>query len=269
MAIGPTINDIKEITSVLSEKLKMDFSNYAFSFLRRRFAYVFNELKVKNTSTFIEDIKKGKILDDFCYLFPVEETELFRDPSFWRTLRSKLIPNLSEDNLTFWFPDLTSGEELFSLLIVLKEDKVVEKAKIFCNVSSAKRINEIKEGKISAKNLDLNKSNFKRLEVESDFDDYFTRENGFLKLNSNLLSNVEFIQSNYFNTVPQSNINVTIFRNKMLYYNAKLQLFAENYLKNNLYRGSYFALGIKEKILKENESYFDIYDSGEQIYKVI
>ena len=42
MAIGPTINDIREITPILAEKLKMDYSNYAFSFLRRRFSYLYN-----------------------------------------------------------------------------------------------------------------------------------------------------------------------------------------------------------------------------------
>ena len=268
MAIGPTINDIKEITSVLSEKLRMDFNNYAFSFLRRRFAYVFNALKVKNSNAFIHSIRSGDIIDDFCYTFPVSETEMFRDPAFWRILCSKVFPSLSEENMTFWFPELSSAEELFSLLVVLQEEKLLEKANIYCNVTSDKRINEIKKGAIDSKNLDLNKSNFKRLEIDTEFEEYFTAENGYVTINPDLLRNITFIKDNYFNALPDREIGVTIFRNKMIYYNYKLQLFAENYLKQNLNKGAYLVLGIKEFIQKDNQDCFELYDSAEKIYKV-
>lgn len=268
MAIGPTINDIREITSVLSDKLKIDFTNYAFSFLRRRFAYIFNTLKVRNANAFIELVKKGEILDDFSYWFPVQENEMFRDPSFWRNLRTKIIPNLDENNLTFWFPEMVATEELMSLLVILKEEGLENKAKVFCNVSSRRRIDEIKRGRVSSKFLDLNKSNFKRLELSSHFEDYFTQEEGFTKIDVSLIDRIEFLNGNYFTNLPNANIGVTIFRNKMLYYNSKLQSVAEKQLYANLQKGSYLALGINERILKENKTSFDLYDSGEQIYKV-
>ncbi|WP_430932360.1 CheR family methyltransferase [Saccharicrinis sp. 156] len=269
MAIGPTIIDIREITAVLSEILKMDYSNYAFSFLRRRFAFLFDELKVKNASSFIQEIKNGTIIDDFCYFFPVEENEMFRDPSFWRTLRGKILPDLEEGNLSFWFPELVSAEELFSLIVILEEENLMERAKIYCNVYSNRRISQIKQGEVNNKNLELNKNNYKRLELRTVFENHFVEGNGNIRLvNENWINQVEFLQGNFFNVVPAENIGVTLFRNRMLYYNSKLQSDAEQHLKRSLNKDAFLVMGIKEKLLKEHEHDFVLFDSSEQIYRV-
>jgi len=269
MAIGPTINDIREITAVLSEKLKMDYSNYAFSFLRRRFAFLFEELKVKNTKCFMEGLNTNELLDEFCYLFPVEEKEMFRDPSFWRTLRAKMLPVIQKENLTFWFPEFVSTEELFSLIVILEEENLLAKSKIYCNVGSKKRVELIKDGRIQGKFTELNKSNFKRLELRCTFEKYFVEEAGCIRIASDRwLDQVVFLSGNYFNHLPDKDIDVAIFRNRMLYYNAKLQAEAERHLLRNLNKDAFVVLGIKEKILKENERSFMLYDRGEQIYRI-
>ncbi|WP_066630234.1 CheR family methyltransferase [Labilibacter marinus] len=265
---GPTINDIREVTALLSKKLGMDYSNYAFSFLRRRFAFVYNKLKVKNTADFITAINDGKILEDFNYYFPVGQTELFRDPSFWRNLRTRILPKLSDEELVFWFPEVSSSAELFSLLVILNEEELINKSKVYCNINSEKRIQEIKEGKIYSNNIDINKQNFKRLELDASYDKYFKEDRDFTFIYVDLLKNVEIIGEHYFKKVPVDKIGMTIFRNKMLYYNQKLQLNAERHIHSSIERGSFLSLGIKERILDENENYYDLYDNGEQIYKV-
>ncbi|SMO57908.1 Methylase of chemotaxis methyl-accepting proteins [Saccharicrinis carchari] len=268
MSISPSIKDIREITAALSNRLNVDYSNYAFSFLRRRFAFVYSTLNIKKTDVFIQQIKSGEVIDDFCYTFPVNDSEMFRGPSFWRTLRVKLLPAMS-DNLSFWFPDLVSAHELFSLLVILEEEKLIPKAKIFCNVSSIQRINEIKSGKIKSKKIEIDKKNFRRLELDSNFEDYFTDKDGFLGIDMRLLKNVEFLHGNYFNQIPAANISIAFFRNRMIYYNGTRQCAAEKYLHQCLGKGAYLVLGIKEKISKVNERCFSLYDKEEQIYRVM
>ncbi|TLX77148.1 hypothetical protein E9993_05555 [Labilibacter sediminis] len=268
MAIAPTIHDIREITPVLSDKFKIDFSNYAFSFLRRRFAHIFNVLNVKSTKDFIEKIKSGELTEDFSYHFPVPDTEMFRDPSFWRYLRLKILPGLEEDKFSFWFPQLVSCEELFSLLVILKEEGVIDKAKVYCNVSSAKKLEEIKSGITDSKKIELNKQNFKRLELNHHFEDYFINEDGKVFIDKSLMTNVEFLKGNFFNEVPNTTVSFVIFRNRMIYYNAKLQVNAEEILAKYIHKGGYMAIGIKERISQANQSLFDEYEISEKIYKV-
>jgi chemotaxis methyl-accepting protein methylase len=268
MAIVPTINDIREITPVLSEKLKMDYYGFALSFLRRRFAYVFNVLNVKSTSSFIEDIKNENILEEFCYHFPVCDTEIFRDPSFWRTLRTKIFPQVDTNKLTFWFPDLASNEELFSLLVILKEENLHEQSTIYCNVSSLKREEEISQGIASGKSFEISKQNFKRLELESKFEDYFTYDEGSIYIDKSLLARIQIIRGNFFCQGPQEPVSLILYRNRMIYFNSKLQQTTEYELQKYLSGGGILALGIKEQISEDNNHLFDIFDSNEQIYKV-
>ena len=159
-----------------------------FRFYEDVFLICIMSLKIRNTKTFIEEVKSGKIIEDFCYTFPIQENEMFRDPSFWRTLRVKIIPKLKYNNkLSFWFPELTSTEDLVSLLVILKELDLVDDAKIYCNVCSVNKTKEIKEGKISGKNQELNRSNFKRLELDSKFENYFYESEGDIYLKDDLI----------------------------------------------------------------------------------
>ncbi len=269
MALSPTINEIREITSVLTQKLKMDYSNYAFSFLRRRFAYLFNELKIKNTNFFIENITNKELIEDFCYTFPVIESEMFRDPSFWRVLKNKVLSSIENEVITFWFPELTSAEELYSLLIILKEENLLAKSKIYCNIDSIKRKNELLKLKIDSKKKDIIKSNFKRLELSSTFENYFKEEDGFLHVDKEYINSVVFLKGNYFNSIPEHQVNIALFRNRMLYYNNKLKVEAEKQLYNGIVKNGYLAIGIKENISVENSNAFYLYDKGEQVYQVV
>jgi chemotaxis methyl-accepting protein methylase len=268
MAVVPTINDIREITPVLSKKLKIDYYGFALSFLRRRFAYVFNVLNVKSTSSFIEDINNENILEEFCYHFPVCDTEIFRDPSFWRTLRTKILPKVESNKLSFWFPDLASNEELFSLLVILKEENLIDQATIYCNVTSKKREEELSKGIASGKSLEISKQNFKRLELKSNFKDFFTYDEGTIYIDKSLLAKIQIIQGNFFCQGPQEPVSLIIYRNRMIYFNLKLRHAAENELHKYLNKDGFFAVGIKEQISEDNNHLFEIFDSNEQIYKV-
>ncbi len=268
MAVIPTLNDIRLITPVLEDILKLDIYNFALSFLRRRFAYVFNQLNIKSVSFFIDEIKRGNLIDEFLYLFQVGDTEMFRDPSFWRTLKNKLLPKFENENVNIWLPELVSSHELFSLLVMLEEDKLIDSTKIICNSQSNKIIEEVKEGIIPLKTLEISKQNFKRLELHTSFEDYFYLEEGKTKINKSLLKNVEFINNSFFLEGPTQYINIVLFRNRMIYYNSKLQNKAEDIILQSIKKGGFIALGIKERICNSNIDLCESFDCNEQIYKV-
>ncbi len=268
MAVIPSLNDIRLITPVLEDALKLDVYNYTLSFLRRRFAFLFNQLNVKSVSDFIEEIKKGNFIEEFLYYFQVSDTEMFRDPSFWRTLKNKILKEFDSDNINIWIPDLASSHELWSLLVILKEDNLIEKTNIFCSSPSLKIIEEVKEGKINSKSFDVSRQNFKRLELNTTFEDYFFLESGVLNIDNSLYKNVEFIKRSFFHGGPDVDVDIVLFRNRMIYYNFRLQNKAEDEVLKYIKRGGYLALGIKERICNNNKELLEFYDHNEQIYKV-
>ncbi len=263
-----TISEIREVSTILSEKINLDINNFALSFLRRRINYVFNELNVKSINDFVLSLKNNNVIDDFYYLFSVPDTEMFRDPSFWRTLKNKILPQFGNEEMDIWFPDLVSMEELFSLLVILNESGKSDQYKIFCNVPSQKHLENFKLGYVNGRHLEVSKNNFKRLELQSQFEDYFSVENKLIYINSELIRNVEYIQSNLYTKPPDKEMSLVIYRNRMLYFNHKLQFNTEQQVHNYIKDGGYMALGIKEKISQSNEELFKLYDQNEQIYIV-
>ncbi|MCW3806421.1 CheR family methyltransferase [Plebeiibacterium marinum] len=268
MAVAPTLNDIRVIAPILEDKLKLDIYNFALSFLRRRFAYVFKQLNIKNVSYFIDEIKKGNLVSDFLYHFNVSDTEMFRDPSFWRTLRNKLLPLFNGSNINIWLPEVVSIHELFSLLVILREVDLLESVNIYCNSPSKNIIKEIQDGKVPLKTIEVSKQNFKRLELHSHFEDYFLEEDNTITINKEFLKNVIFINNSYFNEGPGNEIDITLFRNRMIYYNSKLQTKAENEIFKYIKKGGFLALGIRENISKTNSMLLETHDKNEQIFKV-
>ncbi len=268
MALVPTINDIRTISPILSEKLNLDIYNHSLSFLRRRFAFIFDKLNVKSVASFIESLENKDTIDDFYNLFCVEETEMFRDPSFWRTLKNKIIPLFREETIDIWFPDLVSMEELFSLLVILNELNCIAKSYIYCNVAGVKHLNHFQQGIVCNRHLEISQNNFKRLEINSHFEDYFTLDNKKLYINKDLLKNIHIIESNLYTSSPPVNVSLVIYRNRMIYFNSKLQSVTEKNIYQHIKKGGFIALGIKERISDSNVELFKMYDENEQIYSV-
>ncbi len=271
MAYNPTINDIKDITPLLSSRLQFDYTNFGFTFLKRRLSHLFSILNIKKLQQFIDGIENGSLLDDVKYHFPVTTTELFRDPSFWRTLATKIDKYTCDQSLSFWFPELSSPEELYSLLILLAETNNDQDYKVICNIDNKKRKEEILSGFLpTKKNRELNKQNLKRVNPIFTEETFFYELNGCLFLNKKLLNNVQIIDGNFFTQAPPKNsVFMAMYRNIMLNFNTKLQSIAEREISHSLQPDGFLSIGIKEHISSENDNLYTLFDENESIYKKI
>ncbi len=266
MAYNPTINEIKDIMPLLSDSLHFDYSNFGLSFLKRRIAYLSEILNIRKHQQLIDGIKDRSLLEDIKYHLPVKTTELFRDPSFWRTVSTKIEKSAPTEELTFWLPELGSTEELYSLLIILSKSNC--RYKVICNVDNQKRKNEVLSGFISAKNKDINKQNIKRVNPTFAEDYFFIEQEGNTTLQSYLLKNVEIIDSNFFTQTPvKETVFMAIYRNIMLNYNMKLQSIVEQKISQCIQPNGFLALGIQEQVSQENCHLFSLFNENESIYK--
>jgi len=269
MAYIPTINDIRDITPLLSEKLHFDYTNYGFSFLKRRFTFLFQKLSIKKLSQFIDGIHDGSLLDDINYLFPIPTTELFRDPSFWRILRQKINKYHSDKKLVFWLPELSSNEELFSILIIIQSLNVGEDVKIYLNINNPQSKSDLLSGYLDIKNKELNKSNLKRLDDKLNEDDFILNTEDEYSLKSELLKSLSVLDGNFTEAQPPKNsVFMILFRNTMVNYNLRLQKTVESSFVECLQPDGLLALGIQERISPNSNEYF-LFNENESIYKVI
>ncbi|WP_430812492.1 MULTISPECIES: CheR family methyltransferase [unclassified Carboxylicivirga] len=265
MAVSFSISELREIAERLSSELDMPFQHMTHSFLKRRLSAYFDSCAIRKPDQLFEHLQDDQSLDAFKRFFTVNTTELFRDASFWRQLRKIMREKYSSQALHIWFPEVSTGEELYSLLILMDELGLMDSAQITVNHSSQAALDTLKEGLLSNKKNDVNAYNYKRFEGEYTLDKYFEERDGARYLNKALLRSVTFVQAG-LNNVPAAKCNIVILRNSLIYYTRDYHLLLRDIIDGVLTRGGYLCLGVKEQLPAPFDTRFECIDSKEKIY---
>ena len=262
--------DVIKLNAVIKQVYKVDFSSLALDSYRRR---VYSAMNVCGAST-IEDFSvrianDQEVFNKFCTSIRVDVTEFFRDPSFWKQFReqvsSKLLTHLT---IRIWVPNFSSGQELMTLLICLRELGAIDKCKILATDISEELIERVKSSVFSIKEIELAQSNYDRYGGKNGLSSYYTIVNDLAHFDQSLLRNVQF--KKYFLGFEASpgKFDLILCRNTMIYFNHKLKdtvlsVFAESTMK-----GGFLAIGIKESLEKSSvEKEYNQYCIDEKIYQ--
>ena len=165
-------------------------------------------------------------------------------------------------------PNSVSGDELFSLCIILAEIQALEKVKIYVSSLSKKSLDVIQSGILSAAKQAISSDNYVRANGIYELSRYYTSEGGELYRDKSLIKDVTFsLQNIYLEPFPQ-NIRLILFRNKMIYYNQTLENKILQNLGQSLGNGSYLIIGTKESLNSNfSNSDFVLSSTTESIYK--
>jgi chemotaxis protein methyltransferase CheR len=262
------INDIKEITAAMAEYPNMDYTNYALSFLKRRLSYLFAQLNIRRKELFFERLKQADFREKVNCLMCVDTTEMFRDPAFWRTLRDKVLPQIPEACENFWIPLAASGEEVFSLAILLYEKNRSHEYKIIGQSPSNERCRDIQQGKIKVRPDDVNQTNYKRLEDQSAYQNYIHRQNGYCVLDEKIRQRVDCRNESFLViTPPEESIGLILLRNVSIYFNTRLTQSVFRRLIDKLMPGGFLVIGTKEQLPASFKEELIEVDAVEKIYK--
>ncbi|MFP4555436.1 MAG: CheR family methyltransferase [Bacteroidales bacterium] len=266
------IVETRNIIKALLETYGYDFRDYALTSFKRRLEDIITKNGLKDSEVLISRLQSNKsFFEQFLKDITPETTEMFRDPSLWRALYDDIIPIISKSTSKpkIWVASFDSGEELFSLCILLKEMNLLEHFSIFVSVFSDETIKKIQEGKIDARQLEVNEANYDRTKCEGKYSNYYSYDdNGFIILDKDLIKDVKFIkQDTLYNNAPSS-IKLALFRNQIIYFNTILQDKAIKSVHESLSPGGFMVLGAKETLENTNCSdKFTVVNDGEKIYK--
>ncbi len=266
------ISDMKNLFQSLNNNYSIDLSNYALSSLKSRvedfmFNYHFSSIdelihKVESDASFFQ-LLLNKVL--------VETTEMFRDPEFWNFLKINILTrNNYQNELKIWIPECNSGEELYTLQIIIHQLNLQHKIKVCLTTLSPLNIERITKANLEIKKMEINCANFERYQEEGNLEEYFTNKANSFKLNPEIIENAEIISHNLFSDKIPGIFDLIIFRNKMLYYNPSLKIDALKILNTGLKPGGYIAIGIKESLdFPGWDQEFTVISESERIFKKI
>ncbi len=267
------IVETRNVIKALFDTYGLDFRDFALTSFKRRLEEVIAKNGLKDTDGLINRITSNKaFLEHFLSDIIPETTEMFRDPSLWRALREDIIPDIVKNSskLKIWVAAFDSGEELYSLCILLKEMNLLDQFQIFASTISEETTKKILSGKLDAKQLEVNEANYERLNGHNSYAEYHSVANssGSILIDTNLISGVTFVkQDTLLNNAP-SGIKLVLFRNQLIYFNQILQDKSLNAIHNSLIPGGYLVLGVKETLENTNSNNkFTVVNDAEKIYK--
>jgi chemotaxis protein methyltransferase CheR len=265
------IVETRNIIRTLLEVHNYDFSSFALTSFKRRIERSMLLNNMSNPETLVTRLREEKnFINKFLLDIAIESTEMFRDPSLWRWLRDEFFPQQINKNYRFkiWLPQCISGDELFSLIIVLKECGCLSNAKILASALSDEFISKIKEGILNFKKVDTSNENYKRYQGTSNLTDYYNLTNGKVLRDQSLLDNIEFTKYNVISDPPLKDIKMIFFRNFMISYNPTLQSTVLNKLYDSLSFNGHLIIGAKESIENSSRSKdFILVNENESVYR--
>ena len=258
------IRDLRQITSFLKEKHGLDYSDYALTALKRR---VENFLRTKRISVeeLLRQLASPTYIDHFAGSMAVAETEMFRDPTFWIQLKNNHIANFIKDHskVKIWLPMCASGEEYFSLSILLKEAGWMDRAEVYLSSMSNESLDKIKQGCMDIEKLEISTKNYSRFQGTKNFTDYFKTSGNVVMFDKSLFQHTKFFKDGLDFSYEMPHLHIILFRNKFIYFNPTLQYKVTDALYNKLAVKGLLALGILEAV----EGKFAVINKNESIFQ--
>lgn len=267
------IIDIRKLTETIRDQYGFDFTNYAMSSFKRRVQRVLELYRLGNVDQLIRKIRDSQgFFQEFVSEITVNVTEMFRDPSFWRELREKIIPNilLNHNKISIWHAGCSSGEEVYSMAILLKEMGILENARIVATDIDDEILKSAESAVYSVKNMELNEKNYIRFRGTGNFHDYFEVKNGKAYMDKSLVKDVSFRNHDLVNGVVFSKFDLVLCRNVMIYFNQTLQNQVLKSLHEGIFKYGYLAIGSKESLIWcDIANKFIVVNNEEKIHKKI
>ncbi len=272
MILDIDLAELKVITDVIKENHQYDFTDYAASSFKRRVLRAVELFKLKNIDELLLKIRSDKnFVDTLVNEITVNTTEMFRDPSFWRKLKEEIVPLITRnDRVRIWHAACSSGEEVYSMAIILQEMGLLDKCMITATDINDQVIDVAKKGIYPFRNLDVHESNYQRFSATTNnLSKYYTKINSdTVQFNPELIKNVTFKRHDLTKGEAFSKFDLILCRNVLIYFNFNLQNSVLNLFAESLYIKSYLAIGSKESIAWcESANLFKTVNAEEKIYQ--
>src|SRR5680860_1276818 len=251
-------------------KYGYDFSNYSKAHLKRR---IIHRLNLSDLNTISE--MQNKILWDkefyktFLQDLSINVTEMFRDPEFYQAFRKKVIPNLSTyAHIKIWHAGCSTGEEVYSLAIILKEENILHKTQIYATDFNKRVLDFAKQGIYHKKDMELYSRNYIEAGGKGNLSDYYTSKYGSVLFEKSLAKNIVFADHNLVTDGVFAEVHLVFCRNVLIYFDKTLQNRVLGLFDNSLTKRGYLCLGTKESLqFSDYENNFEIIDNKNKIYK--
>lgn len=251
-------------------KYGYDFRNYSRAHMKRR---IINRMRLSSFQSIshmqFEVLRDEELFAKILPDFSINVTEMFRDPAFFSEVRKSVIPLLKTyPNLKIWHAGCSSGEEVYSMAILLKEEGLLDRCQIYATDFNETILKAAKEGIYPLEIAKDYTTNYINSGGKESFSDYYTAKYNSIILDHSLKENIVFAEHNLVTDGVFGEMHLIMCRNVLIYFDKVLQRKVFSLFDKSLRAGGFLCLGTKETLNNsENNQRFETLNFDYRLFR--
>jgi chemotaxis protein methyltransferase CheR len=264
--------EVRLLLEGVFQRYGLDFRDYAYASMRRR---ILGRLAPEGVTSV--SCLQDKVLHDpesmqrLLAALTVHVTSMFRDPGFYLAFREKVVPLLrTYPFVRIWHSGCSTGEEVYSMAILLHEEGLYERCRIYATDVSEAVLDRAKSGVFPIAQMKEYTENYQKAGGTRSFSEYYSAQQDHVLFRPWLHENVVFAQHNLVTDASFNEFNAVLCRNVMIYFNKRLQERVHHLLYGSVERFGVLALGRKESLrYTPHESCYENLEEPERLYRKV
>jgi chemotaxis protein methyltransferase CheR len=249
-----------------------DFRSYAYASIRRR---LWKRIEAEELTSVSElqarVLHAPEVMERLLLDLSVSVTAMFRDPGFYVTFRNEVVPLLrTYPFIRIWHAGCSTGEEVYSMAILLEEEGLLERSRIYATDINDAVLQQARAGIFPLNRMQEYTENYIRAGGRRSFSEYYTAKYDGALFSPALTRNVVFSQHNLVTDRSFSEFNVIFCRNVLIYFDRELQNRVHSLFYDSLAMFGILALGSKESLrFSQYEPCYEKLHAREKLYRKV
>lgn len=257
--------DIQAFIDTVKRYSGYDFSDYSVKSFTRRLQKILADHRT-NMNNLLKNVSEDPIfLEQTVKDITVNTTEIFRDPKLWKTVNTEILPKLKNENrINIWHAGASTGQEVYTMLILLKQHELYEKARVYASDLNSDVLMTANSGKYKYREIDEYINNFNETydnDRKYNIYDYFkiSRSRNLIKAKPFLLNKAQYKKHDLTNLTNPFAVkyNLIFCRNVLIYFNHDLQNRIFQFFLDSLFTGGALIVGKHEGIIGDIVNKFE------------
>jgi chemotaxis protein methyltransferase CheR len=249
-----------------------DFRSYAYASLRRRIWKRVEAERLRTVTALTERVlHEPGMMERLLLDLSINVTAMFRDPHFYAAFRKQVVPLLrTYPFFRIWHAGCSSGEEVYSMAILLEEEGLYDRARLYATDINEVVLQRAKAGIFPLERMQEYTENYLRAGGTRSFSEYYTAKYDGALFKPALSRHVVFSQHNLVTDRSFSEFNVILCRNVLIYFDKALQERVHGLFYDSLAMFGVLALGSKESLrFSKYEACYEALSGPEKIYRKV
>jgi chemotaxis protein methyltransferase CheR len=251
-------------------KYGFDFRHYSKDSIRRRTGNRLAEWHLANLSELTHKVLyDARMFETLLLDLSINVTEMFRDPVFFKSLRNSVLPALGRlPFIKVWHAGCATGEEVYSTAIILQEEGLYARARLFATDFNQVVLRRAKEGIFPIDRIKTYTANYQKAGGRESFADYYSARYDSAVMRRALKKNLIFASHDLATDGVFGDMDMVMCRNVLIYFERDLQNRALRLFRDSLASGGFLCLGSKESLqFSDCADDFDMFEPHQKIYR--